>query len=57
MQWGKGGRDMKIETPDVQVSLSILLAQCFVIAYDYETGDIKYLLDMHKALGSVTGAT
>lgn len=48
---------MKRETPDVQVSLSILLAQCFVIVYDYETGDIKYLLDMHKALGSVTGAT
>lgn len=48
---------MKRETPDVQVSLPILFAQCFVIVYDYETGDIKYLLDMHKALGSVTGAT
>lgn len=57
MQWGKGDRDMKRETPDVQVSLSILLTQCFIIVYDYETGDIKYLLDMHKALGSITDTT
>lgn len=57
MQWGKGGGGMKRETSDLQVSFSILLTQCFVIVYDYEAGDVKYLPIMDKALGSITGTT